>query len=376
MKGPLPSHKKVLIISSEFPPNTGGIGNHAFHIAQWLSTQQYQVTVLADIADYSNSAINNFSSTLPFTLIPVLRKEFVVFTYASRMVKALQLAAKSDVIICSGKFSLWLMMAIGICFAGKKRIAVVHGSELDLKQAWAKKLTTTALGYANAIISVSHYTKQFIPAALAHKKPVYIIPNGINIKDFNGLTGKEKTTDATLQLITIGSVSERKGQLNVIQALPALLQHFPNLQYHIVGKPVMQAMLGKTINALHLKPYVVFHGIMEQQQMLQLLAQCHIKLMLSNHTSSGDFEGFGIAILEANALGIPAIGSSKSGIADAIKNGETGILVMPADIAAITEATRQIINNYAAFSTAALEWAKQHDWQLIIQQYIAIIEGN
>lgn len=376
MKGPLPSHKKVLIISSEFPPNTGGIGNHAYHMAQWLSKHQYQVTVLADIAGYSKSAIKDFSTTLPFTLVPVVRKEFVLFTYVSRMVKALQFAAKSDVIICSGKFSLWLMMAIGICFAGKKRIAVVHGSELDLKQAWAKKLTTTALGYANAIISVSHYTKQFIPAALAQKIPVYIIPNGISLNDFEGFTNNNKPTNDNLQLITIGSVSERKGQLNLIKALPELLQHYPNLQYHIVGKPVMQSMLEETINVLGLKPYVVFHGIMEQQQMLQLLAQCHIKFMLSNHTASGDFEGFGIAILEANALGLPAIGSINSGIADAIQNGKTGVLVLPTDIAAITAATQQIITNYTVFSAAALEWAKQHDWQLIIQQYISVIEGN
>ena len=54
-------------------------------------------------------------------------------------------------------------------------------------------------------------------------------------------------------------------------------------------------------------------------------------MFLSDQTEDGDFEGFGIAVIEANLLGIPAIGSKDSGISDAIVDNHTGFLVNQKD---------------------------------------------
>ena len=52
-----------------------------------------------------------------------------------------------------------------------------------------------------------------------------------------------------------------------------------------------------------------------------------IFVMLSEETTTGDVEGFGIAVIEANALGIPTIGTMGSGLEDAISDKITGFLV-------------------------------------------------
>ena len=52
-----------------------------------------------------------------------------------------------------------------------------------------------------------------------------------------------------------------------------------------------------------------------------------IFIMMSEMTESGDVEGFGIAIIEANSLGLPSIGTLGSGIEDAIENNFSGVLV-------------------------------------------------
>jgi phosphatidylinositol alpha-1,6-mannosyltransferase len=96
--------------------------------------------------------------------------------------------------------------------------------------------------------------------------------------------------------------------------------------------------------------------------------------MLSNNTSYGDVEGFGIAVLEANALGKPAIGSNNNGIKDAIDDYKTGRLVDAKNAVDITDALQDIVSNYANYSTHAKQWALQHDWKTLIKKYVDVIE--
>jgi glycosyltransferase involved in cell wall biosynthesis len=91
---------------------------------------------------------------------------------------------------------------------------------------------------------------------------------------------------------------------------------------------------------------------------------------------NNDFEGFGIAVLEANALGIPAIGSRDSGIADAINDGFSGILINQEDPKEIEKAISEIINNYSKFSKDVINWSENFEWNNIIKKYIKAIKNE
>ena len=97
--------------------------------------------------------------------------------------------------------------------------------------------------------------------------------------------------------------------------------------------------------------------------------------MLSSPTATGDVEGFGIAILEANALGLPAIGSNNCGLEDAISNYQSGILVPYDASQAFLEAVQMIASHYESSSTQARQWASLHRWDVIINRYKAIIDS-
>lgn len=376
----MPRQKKsILIISSEFPPDPGGIGNHAYNLALGFVAEDFIVTVVADINSTIPDELKAFGSKQPFKFKPIMRKKTPFVTYAKRLLSSVLAVRNNNYIICSGKFSLWQVSLLKILYPFKKYIAVVHGTELDLKGRYAKKLTGFSLNRFNAVVAVSLYTKSFLPLQVKQKKQVAIIPNGINNIEFQAALlnkpGFVISPETSLPVITIGNVTERKGQENVIRALPALIAAFPRIHYHIAGRPTCKERLLKIAASLGVTEYITFHGMLPRQELINLISRCAVKFMLSNHTKDGDFEGFGIAILEANALGIPAIGSNFGGITDAIDNNASGKLVDINNSQDITSALQEITGAYNYYSANALQWARQHDWSILIKKYITVLDA-
>ena len=364
--------RNILIVSSEFPPQPGGIGNHAYNFAKQLQLNDCNITVLTDTRSENGLEEQQFDTKLPFKVVRIKRHRIILFTYLKRIFTYRSLVIKSSMVLASGKFSLW-MVGLDPLLKNKKKQAVIHGSELNLK-GFAKKLTDKALLNFNKIIAVSNYTKSLI--AHLNLSNVAVISNGFNIE----ISTNERSTNKVGKqaenpiLITVGNVTERKGQLNVIKALPLLKEKYPNIHYHIVGIPTMQQEFQVIAEKLNVAEQITFHGLVAEQKKQQLLQESTIFVMLSTKTLSGDVEGFGIAIIEANAFGLPAIGSNTSGIVDAIKNGVSGKLVDPKSKVAILNAVTEICNNYNNYASNAKVWSDQFEWEVIIKKYLKAFE--
>src|SRR5690606_37404018 len=105
------------------------------------------------------------------------------------------------------------------------------------------------------------------------------------------------------------------------------LKIYPEIQYHCVGLPTEAKTFIQKAQELGVDNRVHFHGRLPDDELQTLLMDMDVCVMLSTETKSGDVEGFGMALLEANALGIPAIGSKDCGIEEAVSDGTSGILV-------------------------------------------------
>lgn len=359
--------KRILLITSEFPPQPGGIGNHAYHLAQSLVENEYAVTVLVDARTNDGELESTFDGSLPYAVHRLKRRNLLLVTYLLRFWYGVKLSFKTDVILCSGKFSLWIGGCIAL-FSNKKTIAIIHGSEVKLPHKGSKWLTDFCLKKIDRVVAVSNYTASLVRSL--QLKNLEVIPNGFSI-DAVATFPKQI---GSLQLITVGNVTERKGQQNVIKALPALLAHFPQLTYHIVGIPTQKEKLFSLAASLGVQDKVVFYGSVSEKEKIGLLQKATIFVMLSEQTPQGDVEGFGIAILEANALGLPAIGAKGCGIEDAINERVSGRLVSLDNTEELIESLKDILNNYEHYSQRAVGWATHFTWDQIIKKYRLIIE--
>jgi phosphatidylinositol alpha-1,6-mannosyltransferase len=181
-----------------------------------------------------------------------------------------------------------------------------------------------------------------------------VIPNGADEKRFRRLPVDEVAAyrtglglgDAQL-LLTVGNVSERKGQDVVIRALPHILAQTPNTHYLIAGLPTRRPALEALAQKLGVLDHVHFLGRVSNQELPLLINACDLFVMTSRHTAGGDFEGYGIAVVEAAFCGLPAVVSAPSGLAEAIVDGETGIAVPQDDPEATAQAIIQLLQNGA-----------------------------
>lgn len=358
---------KTLILTSEFPPQPGGIGNHGFNLAKGLQKHGYVVKLMCDTRSDSGAEEISFDKNLPFDVIRIPRQKIILFSYFNRIKTAFSLCKNSEVVICSGKFSLWLGGVLTFFF-NRQFIAVIHGNEVLLPNKSRRKLIDLSLKRFDKIVAVSNYTKSLV--SHLNLKNVAVIPNGYAME---GRSPQLHKNEPVPVLITVGNVTQRKGQHNVINAMPKLLKKYPDLTYYIVGIPTEKNRLEKLALHLGVEKSVVFKGKVSEEEKTELLQQADVFVMLSETTKTGDVEGFGIAILEANALGVPAIGALGCGIEDAIQDGISGKLINNKDPQELEIALTEILSNYQAYSEGAINWSENFTWDKVIKGYLRVL---
>ena len=146
-------------------------------------------------------------------------------------------------------------------------------------------------------------------------------------------------------LLTVGNVTERKGQDVVIRALPELLQSVPEVHYLLVGLPTLKAELTNLAQRLGVEDRVHFLGRLDAQALVAAYNACDVYVMTSRHSKSGDFEGYGIAAVEAALCGKPAVVSGGSGLEEAIQPDQTGLVVPEDDPGATAVAIARLLQD-------------------------------
>jgi glycosyltransferase involved in cell wall biosynthesis len=120
-------------------------------------------------------------------------------------------------------------------------------------------------------------------------------------------------------VITVARLESEKGYHRLLSALPLILKNQPNVQFLWVGDALLRQELEEAVWRSGLHEHVHFLGF--QNDLARLLALSDLFL----HPTA--IEGFGIAVLEAMAAGLPVVAINAGGPAEIVVNYETGRLV-------------------------------------------------
>jgi len=160
-------------------------------------------------------------------------------------------------------------------------------------------------------------------------------------------------------LLFVGRFVEKKGAAHLIEAARLLRNEGRDLQLVLVGDgPLLAALRQEAQGA----GAVEFPGWLPNAEVRRRMAGALAVVVPSVTARSGDSEGLPTVAVEAMAEGTPVIGTREGGIAEAVEDGRTGLLVRPADPRALADAIGRLLDDPAtrqAMGIAARERAQR-----------------
>lgn len=350
--------RRVLIVASELPPGPGGIGSHAVAVASGLHDQGWDVTLLGSqhYVDAAERDSYNSDSHLTIRTLPDAADPARTAWARVRAIKKAVEQTRPNVIVASGGRIVWLTAPVARR-AHVPMVAVAHGSELGGPR-WQRLLTRRSFDVAQRVIAVSEFTAG-LTRSLGVTRPIDVIPNGAEAERFSPSTERRERFRSRHRLgdrpvvLTVGNVTERKGQHLVVDALPHLLASSPDAMYVLVGLPSDADALTARAERLGVDRHLLVLGKLDEDEVVDAHAAADVFAMTSTSTGSGDVEGYGIAVIEAALSGVPAVVTSGTGAAEAVLDETTGLAV-PSEPAAIAQAiSRLLADNHAGGSFGA-----------------------
>ncbi len=151
-----------------------------------------------------------------------------------------------------------------------------------------------------------------------YRGPATLIPNGVDAERFRCREPRSPSRPPTV--ITVGRLVPKNGVDTLLKATSLLRADLPGLQCRIVGDGPERARLEALTRDLGLGGTVRFCGTVSHEAVAQHLWESDVFVRPSRS------EGMGTAFVEALAAGLPIVGTPVGGIADVIREGETGLL--------------------------------------------------
>lgn len=179
-----------------------------------------------------------------------------------------------------------------------------------------------------------------------------IIPNGINTDFFYPMP--EIAREKNRIIVTNSADTPLKGLFFLLQAV-AEISKTRDIRLIVVGTPKKNSQVARLIRTLDISSKVTFTGRISHDAFVREYARATVAVIPSV------YEGFGLPAGEAMACGIPVISTTGGALPEVV--GDTGILVPPADAAALTRAIIEILDHpelAQRLGAAGYERVQQH----------------
>lgn len=165
------------------------------------------------------------------------------------------------------------------------------------------------------------------------------IPNGCDVEAIAARARMSRENQPANSVKVIGMVARLnkiKDHETLIRAFGIVHSKFPKTQLWLVGDGEEKDSLQNLTNQLKLQPAVTFWG--NRADIPELLGQMDIYAF-----STTENEGFGIALTEAMAAGLPIVASDVSACREVLGNGEAGVLIPQKDSTVLAQTLQKLL---------------------------------
>lgn len=263
----------------------------------------------------------------------------------------------------------------------------VHGLDLVVDHSLYQRLVLPMIRRARKVIANSRSTAQIAQDAGIRGERISVLNPGTNLPSSQPKSGftlrKQENLGPGPLILYVGRIIERKGLLPFLEhSMPQIVLQLPDAQLLVLGDDASDAanktrpLLGdvrRAVEEQNLAEHVRFMGRADDQLLDRAYTEADV-LIFPLVQTKGDVEGFGMVAIEAAAHGTPTVAFDLGGVADAVADGTSGILVEPADYRKFTTATLDLIRMSSEYDAGCRAHAGQFSWSNYGQKLSAILE--
>ena len=198
-----------------------------------------------------------------------------------------------------------------------------------------RKLADAAVAVTVSDYNIAYLRESYGPAA-RHVRRIY---NGLDLERFPYRSPRERPP----RIVGVGRLVEKKGFVDLIEACAILAEEGHKFTCRIIGAGEQEIELRVRIARLGLEDRVELVGPRPQNELVQLVQDAAVLAAPCVVGADGNRDGLPTVLLEAMALGTPCVSTVVTGIPEAIRDGETGLMVSQRDPAALAAAIGRLL---------------------------------
>jgi glycosyltransferase involved in cell wall biosynthesis len=230
---------------------------------------------------------------------------------------------------------------------------ISHIGYYYLEKKWLK-------GYVDVpTFTVSESTRQDL-VDLGFKR-VFVVPEGLNFKPLNALPEKR----AHPVVVYVGRLKRAKRPDHAIKAFKIVKSKVPEAELWILGEGPSRTGLKKMAGE-----GVKFFGGLPNAERRNLIRRVGVLVNPSIR------EGWGLNVIEANALGVPCVAYDVGGLRDSVKDGVTGLLVESGNVEALADSMIRVLQDdglRCGLGESALKYAREFTWDKTAEEFMKAI---
>ncbi|AOU97051.1 hypothetical protein BI364_02665 [Acidihalobacter yilgarnensis] len=345
----------ILLITNEFSTRNGW-ATVALELITRLR-ERHGVTVLSERGDADNPGFDLIASN-GFKTLRVLRRDTAEITQRLE-------GQRFDVIVCAIEPHLPLAARLKRRLSVPRLVLIGQGTYIHypfVRGRW-RWFNRWAARSVDMLVVPSSFTAA--KARAWYQGPLEIVPWGVNTDTYHPVPGIEKEQ----AFLFVGAQKPRKGVGDLLEGFARLVTEYPEARLYLVGQP--SERYARRLSELKIESQVIQTGVVSHDELLGYYARCLCHVLPSVNTPDA-FEGYGLVHLEANACGIPSIGSQDTANEEIIIDGASGLLCKPHDPESVYRCMRRILNDDGAtrrMFDESLRHAHSYTWARVIEAF-------
>lgn len=326
------------------PPPAGGMAMQTQQLVELLRGERAEVLLVPTNPPYRPAWVANVHG---------VRALFRLLPFLGALWRA---TGRSDVIhvMANSGWSWHLFAAPAVWVAALRRVPVVvnyRGGEAAAFLQRSAGLVRATMRRASRLVVPSGFLQEVFAL---HQMPAEVVPNVVDLARFHPTQpGK------TVQLIVARNLEPIYDNATALRAFALVLAEYPEARLVVAGTGPDERALRQLAAELRIADQVTFAGRLDRDAMARCLRESRVSL---NPSLADNMPN---SVLEALASGVPVVSTRVGGVPHVVEDGETALLVPPADPAAMAAAVLRLMREPALaerLRAAGLRSVARYTW--------------